>query len=149
MGCGPGWECERSVNVDVPASYAWQYMTDVRNWSDPPAEFTLEGPFAAGSRGITRMPGQPDRSWRIRDVDPGRAYVIDASSFLEDASLFFHWRFDSLGEQGTRLTQRLELSGGNAGSYISAIRAGFESNLEPGLRRIAAKMRAAHDEQGA
>ena len=40
---------------------AWGYMADVRNWDDPPAEFELDGPFEAGSRGITRMPGQEAR----------------------------------------------------------------------------------------
>jgi len=30
------WVCERSVDAEVPASFAWQYMTDVRNWNDPP-----------------------------------------------------------------------------------------------------------------
>jgi hypothetical protein len=46
MSSAPAWECQRSVDVDVPVSFAWQWMTDVRNWSDPPAEFTLDGPFA-------------------------------------------------------------------------------------------------------
>jgi hypothetical protein len=35
--------CERSVGVDVPVEFAWQFMTDIANWSDPPAQFTLEG----------------------------------------------------------------------------------------------------------
>ena len=34
--------CQQSVDADVPASFAWQYMTNVSNWSDPPAEFSLE-----------------------------------------------------------------------------------------------------------
>ncbi len=140
------WACERSVDVDVPVSFAWQFMTDVRNWSDPPAEFALEGAFAEGTRGTTRMPGQAATSWTIRSVDAGRAYTIDASASLETASLLFHWRFDSVTAQRTRLTQRLELSGENALAYIDAIRSAFEPNLEPGMRRIAVMMvRAVQD----
>jgi hypothetical protein len=133
----PAWECQRSVECDVPVSFAWQYMTDVTNWSDPPAEFALDGPFAAGSRGTTRMPGQPPNTWVIRDLDPGTSYTIEGGSFLDRAWMLFHWRFDALPGGGTRLTQRIELRGDNAATYIDEIRAGFEPNLEPGMRRIA------------
>jgi hypothetical protein len=133
------WASERSVDVDVAASFAWQYMTDIRNWNDPPAEFTLEGSFAAGTRGTTRMPGQPTRSWTIQDVTPGRAYAIHGS-LAADAFVLFHWQFDALSEHRTRLTQRLELWGENAAAYVSDIQSAFEPNLEPGMRRIAEMM---------
>jgi len=140
MNFEPTWICQCSVDVDVAASFVWQYMTDVRNWSDPPAEFALEGPFASGTRGTTKMPGQPVNSWIIRDVDPGRAYTIEGDSFLEHASLLVHWQFDRLAEGRTRLTQRLELSGEKAARYADKIRAAFEPNLEPGMQRIARMM---------
>jgi hypothetical protein len=139
MNSEPAWICQQSVDVDVPVAFAWGYMTDVRNWSDPPAEFTLEGPFAAGTRGTTRMSVQAAKSWIIRDVDPGRGYTIE-SAFVENALLLVHWQFDALGEQRTRLTQRLELSGENAARYINDIRSAFEPNLEPGMQRIARMM---------
>ena len=59
MSLAPTWECQRSVDVGVPARFAWAYMTDIRNWNDPPAEFALDGPFVEGTRGTTRMPGRP------------------------------------------------------------------------------------------
>jgi Polyketide cyclase / dehydrase and lipid transport len=143
----PAWECQRSVDVEVPVSFAWGYMTDVRNWNDPPAEFTIEGPFAAGTRGTTRMPGQPANSWTIHEVDPGRGYTIHGAP-AADASLFCHWRFDPLSADTTRLTQRLALCGENAASYVSDIRSAFEPHLEPGMRRIAQLMtEAAHDDR--
>jgi hypothetical protein len=126
--------------VEVPVSFAWQFMTDLTNWNDPPAEFALEGPFAEGTSGTTRMPGQPLTHWAIRRVDAGHSYTIDASDRLENASLLFHWRFDSLSAQRTRLTQRVELSGENAAMYINDIRSAFEPNLEPGMMRIAEMM---------
>lgn len=133
------WECERSVDVDVPVSFAWQYMTDVRNWNDAPAQFTLTGPFAPGTRGTTRMPSQPDRDWTIQHVTPGRAYVL-RTPLSERAFILFHWRFDPLSGQRTRLTQRVELCGEQAGQYISDIQSAFEPQLEPGMRRIAGMM---------
>lgn len=132
--------CQCSVDAEVPVSVAWQYMTNVCNWTDPPAEFALDGPFAPGSRGTTRMPGQPPHSWVIRDVDPGNGYTIEGGSFLEGALLLVHWRFDAVSERRTRLTQRMELCGENAARYVDDIRTVFEPNLEPGMRRIAETM---------
>ena len=148
MSAAPTWDCQRSVDVGVPASFAWAYMTDIRNWNDPPAEFALEGPFVDGTRGTTQMPGQPLASWTIRDVEPGRAYTIEGGSFLERAVLLVHWQFDPLSERAARLTQRMELLGENAAAYVDAIKAAFEPNLEPGMRRIAQMMERRHSEAG-
>jgi Polyketide cyclase / dehydrase and lipid transport len=148
MSVAPAWHCERSIDVDVPVSFAWAHMTDIRNWNDPPAEFALEGPFVTGARGTTRMPGQPLLSWTIRDLEPGREYTIE-SSFLERAVLLSHWRFDPLSKRAARLTQRMELLGDNADAYVDAIKSAFEPNLEPGMRKIAQAMERRHREAGA
>jgi hypothetical protein len=137
MKATPVWTCERSVDADVPAAFAWRYMTDVRNWNDPPAEFELDGPFANGARGTTRMPDQPPVSWTIAEVDRGSGYTIVGDGFLENVLLSVRWRFEPLSDGRTRLTQRMELSGVNAPAHVEAIRAAFEPNLEPGMRRIA------------
>ena len=133
------WVCERSVDAEVPASFAWRYMTDVRNWNDPPAEFVLDGAFVVGGQGTTRMPGQPDRVWMIGEVTPGRGYTL-RTALAEHVYILFHWHFDPLTDQRARLTQRVELCGENAAEYISDIQSAFESNLAPGMRRIAAMM---------
>ena len=148
MSAAPTWECQRSVDVNVPVSFAWAYMTDIRNWNDPPAEFALEGPFVTGARGTTRMPGQPLAFWAVRDVEPGRGYTIGpvGGSSLERAVLLVHWRFDPLSERTARLTQRMELLGENAAAYVDQIRSAFEPNLEPGMRRIAQTMEQRHGE---
>ena len=126
------------MDVDVPLVFAWSYMTDVRNWNDPPAVFALEGSFVSGARGTTTMPGQPALEWRLRDVEPERGYSIEGSSLLDRALFFAHWRFVRVSESRTTLRQRLELVGENAHAYVEGIKAAFEPNLEPGMRRIAA-----------
>jgi hypothetical protein len=136
--------CQQSVDADVPASFAWQYMTNVSNWSDPPAEFSLDGSFSDGARGTTRMPDQPTREWTIRGVDSGRSYTIQGE-LLEGARMLVHWRFESLPGRRSRLTQRIELVGNRAAAYADDVRAAFEPNLEPGMRRIAALMAQAWD----
>ena len=89
------------------------------------------------------MPGQPLAAWTVRDVDDGRAYTIEGGSFLENARLLFHWRFDTISNDRTRLTQRVELCGDNAAVHISGVRDGFGPNLEPGMKRIADLMATA------
>ncbi len=141
---GVAWECQRAVDAEVPVSFAWQFMTNVDNWSDPPAEFTLEGPFVAGARGTTSLPGQPAISWIISHVDVGRSYTIEGSELFERACLRIHWRFEAVTELGTRLTQHLELVGDNAAAYVEGVSAAFEANLEPGMKRIAQSMADAY-----
>ena len=140
MSTSPEWACQCSVDANVSVAVAWQFMSDVRNWSDPPAEFSLDGPFGTGTRGATRMPDGQVNPWTLRDVDPGKAYTIEGGGFLERAFMLFHWRFDPVTEHQTRLTQRIELWGENAAAYVDGIRSGFEPNLEPGMRRLAGLM---------
>ena len=140
----PAWACECAVDVGVPVSFAWQHMSDVRNWSDPPAEFGLDGLFASGSIGWTRMtPDQPARTWRLVDVQPERSYTVVGGSDLEGWELRAQWRFEALTAHSARLTQRLELIGEHAGRYVEDFRAAFEPNLEPGMRRIRALIEGA------
>jgi hypothetical protein len=122
-------------------------QADVRNWSDPPAEFSLDGPFAAGSRGTTRMPGHPPNHWRIQAVEPGVGYTLEGGGFLDGAVMLFHWRFEALPGSRTKLSQRIELRGENAAGYVTAISESFGANLEPGLRRIAELMERAASRQ--
>ena len=110
-----GWELEHSVEADVSPSFAWSFRTDITNWNDPPAKFSLDGPFAAGARGTTLVPEQEPVHWCIREVRPGKSFLIEMQ--LDHATLCFLWRFGRLSERRTKVTQRIELSGSNAGAY--------------------------------
>jgi hypothetical protein len=92
-------QLEQSVEADVSPAFAWRFRTDVATWIDPPAQFVLDGPFVPGAQGTTVLPGQEPRHWWIRDVHPGRSFVIEMP--LEQAMLCFRWRFDPLSEQRT------------------------------------------------
>jgi hypothetical protein len=132
---------EHSVDADVSLEFAWRFRTDIANWNDPPATFTLDGPFASGSRGTTVFPGQAPLHWRIRDVQPLASFVNELE--LDRATLAFEWTFRALSERRTRLTQSIVLSGENAAAYAAQVEEGFRSNLAPGMERIAAEMAAA------
>ena len=107
------------------------------NWDDPPNEFVLEGPFAAGSVGTTRMPGQAPVQWRIRDVVPGACATIEIE--LDRATVAFRWRFEAMSDRRTKLVQRITLEGKNAAAYVGHLDAAF-GTLPEGMMRIAAAM---------
>src|SRR5262249_44638720 len=127
-----------SLDVEVSSSFAWRWRTDIRNWDDPPAEFQLDGPFASGSWGTTRLPGQEPGRWQIRDVRPPTFFVVDMP--LDRAILSFEWAFEPVSERRTRMTQRIILWGDNATAYTEHVRASFGSTLHDGMRRIADAM---------
>jgi hypothetical protein len=135
------WQLEYSVEAEVSPAFAWQFRTDVSNWNDPPAQFALDGPFEAGTRGTTQLPGQETLHWSIREVRHGESFVTEMP--LDRATLAFEWYFDLVSEGRTKLTQRIVLSGENAGTYAAQVEAGFGQNLADGMKRIAAEMAAA------
>ena len=90
------------------------------------------------------MPGQAPLHWFIREVQPGKSFIVEMQ--LDQATLSFEWRFDALSEHRTRLTQRIVLSGENAAAYAGQVEAGFGSNLPSGMKRIAAEMAAAEEQ---
>jgi hypothetical protein len=135
------YQVEHSVEVPVSPAFAWDWRTDVKNWDDPPAQFQLDGAFADGSWGTTRLPGQEPLRWQIRDVRFGSSFVIEMQ--FDRATLSFEWRFEAVSDRRTRLSQRIVLVGDNAAAYVPQVRAAFGSNLPDGMSRIAAAMAAA------
>jgi Polyketide cyclase / dehydrase and lipid transport len=129
------WEITNSVETNASPAFAWHYWTNIANWDDPPAEFELEGPFATGSRGITRLPEQEPLHWIIREVTPPNAATIEVS--LDGAALSFEWRFAGLADGRTRLTQRIVLKGEKADMYLSQVKAAFTANLSEGMNKLA------------
>lgn len=129
------WEMTHSVETDARADFAWKYWTDITNWDDPPAEFELVGPFVAGSRGLTRIPGQEPLRWSIREVTAPEGATIEMP--LDGAGLSFQWRFAGLADGRTRITQRIVLQGEKADAYLEHAKV-FAANLPDGMKRMAA-----------
>ena len=128
------WETLHSVEAKANVEFAWRYWTDVRNWNDPPARFEFAGPFVAGTRGLTHLPGQPPIEWFVRDVIQGTAATIEIP--VDGASLLFEWRFNPAGEGRTLLTQRVALRGEKAENYSGYAKT-LEENLPLGMKKMA------------
>jgi hypothetical protein len=136
------WKIAHSVETAATLSFAWNYMTDVFNWDDPPARFELNGPFRDGTPGHTEIPGQPPRHWTLRDVNSLQSYTIQFR--LEGATLEFEWQFKEIAPSGTRLTQCLSLKGEKASAFVADVQAAFSANLESGMNKIAAAIGASY-----
>jgi hypothetical protein len=131
------WEFQCAIEIDAYPQFAWQFWTNVANWKElePGVEFELDGPFAPGTRGRTRMPGQEPRDWVIRAVEPGRSWTQEMP--LPGASFMVSMQFEEVAQCRTRITQRLWLEGEGAEAYLDGVQL-FETTTPPGLKRIAA-----------
>jgi hypothetical protein len=135
----PTWEITHTVETSASPGFAWNYWTDVTNWADPPAEFSLEGPFAPGSRGTTRLPGHEPLLWIVRDVAAPVSATIEMP-LAEGAFLLFEWRFDATVNARTRLTRRIILAGEKADDFLGQAKAAFSTAPADGMKKLAAAM---------
>ena len=135
----PVWELQYSVECRATQKFAWGFWTNIANWNDPPAKFDLDGPFRIGARLTTTLPGQILYSV-IRGLQPEREATIEMQ--LPGAILSFHWKFEELEENRTRITQQIELSGANAKSLVTQASV-MESSMPDGMRKVAAAIERA------
>lgn len=138
------WEITHSVQTNASPTFAWHYWSNVGNWDDPPAEFELDEPFATGSRGVTRLPGQEPLHWLLQDVTPPNAATIQLS--LDGATLLFHWRFVALTHGGTEVTQRIVLKGEKTELYLPQVTSAFTANPPQAMAKLALAMANAESE---
>jgi len=64
------WAFSHSVKCPVTREFAWRFWTNVSNWRlDADVEAVeLNGPFAAGSQGVTLMRSSGRIEWRRRSA---------------------------------------------------------------------------------
>lgn len=142
------WEFTHSVECPVGREFAWQFWTTVDNWLfDVSVEaVTLDGPFATGSRGVTKPRGGDPIHWQIVEVEAGHRAVIEID--LPGAVVQFRWRFEEIADAATRITQQATLAGERAADYLAGA-AQLEQGIPEGMRKLVdeitgAAQRAAH-----
>ena len=128
------WQFQHSVDCNASRQFAWRYWTNIANWSEAPASIHLDGPFDVGSRLTTNLPSQTLHSV-IREVVKDREAIIDMQ--LPDAIFSFHWKFESLSDERTRITQRLILSGPNAEAFVAQASI-LEQSAPEGMKKLVA-----------
>jgi Polyketide cyclase / dehydrase and lipid transport len=136
------WESKHSVIADVDRSSAWAWHSNVDNWvqfeGNAVESITLDGPFQAGTRITTKMPGQEPYSSTLVVVVPPLHTLIEMK--LSDAVLRFDWTFEELANNKTRLTQHVMLDGPNAEAYLPLMEKQIAPNMGKGMERMAAEM---------
>jgi hypothetical protein len=141
------WEFEHSVETSAAREFAWSFWTDVSNWAfDTSIEWVrLEGPFASGTRGATKSPGLDPIHWVLRDVEAEKKATVEME--LAEAILRFHWRFDDIEQGGTRIIQRVNLTGSNAELFIQQGAQELERGIPLGMQRLANEITLAEERQ--
>ena len=125
---------EHSVDCGVPVEFAWKFWTDVSNWRlDPDVESVqIDGPFAAGARGVTNSKSSGRVEWRIAEAQNLRA-VIEFP--LPNAAGRFLWTFEEVGGH-TRMTQRCTFEGAEAERYVTLIGPGLRDGIPAGMQKL-------------
>src|SRR5262249_45105708 len=97
----------------------------------------LNGPFAAGSRGVTITRSTGRIEWRLVSVQPPAGAVFEIPA--QGCVVRFCLQFDGLNDL-TRMTQRISIPGEGAVSLVSAIAPILESNMPAGMKKLCEAM---------
>ena len=141
------WKFEYSVECQAPRDFAWRFWTNVDNWSlDPGVDSVqLDGPFAAGSKGTTKIRNGDSVEWHLVEVRDCRHAVIEFPA--TGAVLRTHMTFEDSASGGTRITQQMMLAGEQAGAYEGTIGRQMEEGMPQGMRKLAAEIAKAAGRQ--
>ena len=137
----PAWTFIHSVECGVPLEFAWKFWTNVENWKldADVVSVEIDGPFAAGARGMTVSKSNGPIQWRVAEVVPGRA-VIEFP--LPGALGQFVWTFEDLGKR-TRLAQHCSLAGDQAEGFAKAVGPSLEAGIPAGMQKLCDSMEGA------
>lgn len=134
------WKFQHSVECQVGRSFAWRFWANVENMIavDSAIESVqLNGPFAAGTTGVTKTRDQGDVEWRLVDVQDGRSATIEIPA--PGAVFRCVWIFEDTACGGTRLTQQNSFEGEQAQAYAEFGKQ-LETNMPQGMQRLAEAM---------
>jgi len=140
------WEFEHSVECQVSKEFAWQFWTSVANWTlDTSVEsVTLDGPFAAGAKGVTNPRGGNPIEWQLIEVQDGSGAAMEIA--LPGATVRFRWWFEDAADGGVRMTQQVTLEGERADDYAEGMKQ-LEWGIPQGMQKMAEVMAKVASEQ--
>jgi hypothetical protein len=137
----PAWTFQYAIDCGVTPEFAWNFWTQVSNWAlDADVDSVeIDGPFAAGSRGVTNSKSSGRIEWRIVEAHTGKASIEFP---LPGAVGRFDWTFEET-VQGTRITQRCTLGGEQADTFAKKFGPALESGIPEGMRKLCRAMESA------
>lgn len=133
------WQFEHTLTTEAKLETIWALYSDISTWVewDKGIEHaSLEGPFAAGTRGLLQPQGQERLSFQLTEIDPLRGFsdVTD----IPDAGIEirFSHRLEPVAG-GTRITHRVTITGANSDGLGSELGADLLQGIPQTMERLA------------
>lgn len=138
------WTFEHTEYTAASPESIWAQWCDVTRWpvwDDGIEHVTLEGPFAAGTKGVLKPAGGPKAQFELTDVQPVEGFT-DVTKLPLARMCFEH----SAVREGdlTRVTHRVTISGPATPLFSRVIGRGIAKGL-PGAVRTLARVAAERD----
>ena len=109
------WTYEHSIETDASPESIWPLYSDVPAWPrwDQGLEWvTLSGPFAAGSTGSLKVPGQDPLPFKVLDVRPREGFSDE--TYIPGLAIRFDHSLEVTATGKTRITHRVIITGAAA-----------------------------------
>jgi len=109
------WTYEHSIETDATPASIWPLYADVPAWPrwDQGLEWvTLSGPFAAGSTGSLKVPGQDPLPFTLLAVRPLESFSDEP--YTPDLAIRFDHFLERTATGKTRITHRVLITGAAA-----------------------------------
>jgi uncharacterized protein YndB with AHSA1/START domain len=106
------WAVEHSIDTDATAPAVWHLWADVEHWPEWNAgveRIELHGPFAVGSTILMTPPGDEPVELRISEAIEPELFVDEADG--GDFVVRTTHRVETVGEERSRITYRMEITG--------------------------------------
>jgi hypothetical protein len=129
------WHTEHTLETTAEPQRVWERVAAVATWPEWNQELTsaeLTGAFAIGAQGRCRDQGV--RSFRIEALESGRSCIVHTRLVFTDLRWSHRQEVCALG---TRITQRIELSGPLAWLYGWLRGRRLRAGLAPSVRCLA------------
>jgi hypothetical protein len=109
------WTYEHSIETDASPESIWPLYSDVPAWPrwDQGLEWvTLSGPFAAGSTGSLKVPGQDALPFKVLDVRPLEGFSDE--TYIPGLAIRFDHFLERTATGKTCITHRVIITGAAA-----------------------------------
>jgi uncharacterized protein YndB with AHSA1/START domain len=136
------WEEQRSAMSPASREQIWAVWSDAERWSEWNSgvrSATLDGPFAAGTKGRLRPASGPTGSIEIVELQPNARWVTVTR--LPGARFLLEHRMDDGPGGQTQVTYRGQLSGRLAPLYARLQKAALVAAVE-GVHELLARVAA-------
>ena len=141
------WTDEHSRLTSAGIAEIFPILSDVGGWpewNEGVESVRLDGPFAAGSRGVMAIPGEEPLNFRLIWVDPQKGF--EDETHVPDAGVVVRVRHtvEHVPEGGSRITYRATIDGPAADEVGPQIGPGITADFPIVIAALAERAEAVH-----